>query len=162
VLMSQEFFVAGWLKRQHVLYMLSHMVIVPLIDFYATACDWVPEQGGPPEGLFWFVAVSYFNGLVIEMGRKLRPPAAEEEGVNAYSALWGPRAAVIAWLAAMVATAACAVLAAQAIGFLVPVTVWLSALLCAAVLVAWNFLRDLAPGGGKRIEVLSAVWTIGM
>jgi 4-hydroxybenzoate polyprenyltransferase len=162
VLMSQEFFVGGWLRKQHVLYMLSHMVIVPLIDFYATACDWVPAQGQPPEGLFWFVAVSYFNGLVIEMGRKLRSPADEEEGVNTYSALWGPRAAVLAWLAAMLATAACAVLAAQAIGFLVPVAVWLSALLCAAVYVAWGFLRDLAPGGGKRIEALSAVWTIGM
>ncbi len=161
-LMSREFFVGEWLKRRPVIYMLSHMAIVPLVDFYATACDWVPAQGRPPEGLFWFVAVSYFNGLVIEIGRKLRSPADEEEGVNTYSALWGPRVAVGIWLAAMTVTAACAVLAAQAVNFLIPVAVWLAALLLAAALVARQFLRDQAPGGGKRIEALSGLWTVGM
>src|SRR6266567_3876952 len=61
-LMSKEFFVAEWLKRRHVLYMVSHMAIVPLVDFYATACDWWPAGQGPPRGLGWFVATSYFNG----------------------------------------------------------------------------------------------------
>jgi 4-hydroxybenzoate polyprenyltransferase len=161
-LMSREFFVPGWLKARPVLYMLSHMVIVPLVDFYATACDWVPAQGHAPAGLFWFVAVSYFNGLVIEIGRKVRSPADEEEGVNTYSALWGPRGAIVAWLAALVATAACAVLAARAVDFLAPVTVWLAVLLTAAALVARGFLSGLAPGSGKRIEVLSGLWTVGM
>src|SRR5262245_47975727 len=52
VLMSKEFFVGEWLKRRHILYMLSHMVIVPLVDLYATACDWWPALGEPPPGLF--------------------------------------------------------------------------------------------------------------
>ena len=65
VLMSKEFFVADWLKKRHVLYMVSHMAIVPLVDFYATACDWRPAGDHPPPGLFWFVAVSYFNGTPI-------------------------------------------------------------------------------------------------
>src|SRR5436305_14666853 len=29
VLMSKEFFVAEWLKKRHILYMVSHMIIVP-------------------------------------------------------------------------------------------------------------------------------------
>ena len=33
----------GWLKRRPIVYMPSHMVIVPLVDLYATACD-----GGSP------------------------------------------------------------------------------------------------------------------
>jgi 4-hydroxybenzoate polyprenyltransferase len=123
VLMSKEFFVPGWLKARPIVYMLSHMVIVPMIDFYATACDWCPTLGRPPHGLFWFVATSYFNGLVIEIGRKVRAPADEEEGVNTYSALWGPRTAVLAWLGVMTATAACAVLGARAIDFAWPLAV---------------------------------------
>jgi 4-hydroxybenzoate polyprenyltransferase len=162
VLMSKEFFAPGWLKARPVVYMLSHMVIVPLIDLYATACDWWPALGRPPAGLFWFVVVSYFNGLVIEMGRKVRAPADEEEGVATYSALWGRRAAVLAWLGAMAATAACAVQAARAIDFVLPVAVWLGGLLATAALVARGFLRDPAPGRGKRIELLSGLWTIGM
>src|SRR5436305_7415046 len=99
-LMSKEFFVAEWLKRRHILYMLSHMAIIPLVDFYATACDWWPapaEGDGPartaPRGLIWFVVVSYFNGLVIEIVRKVRGPQDGEVGVNTYSAHWGMRKA---------------------------------------------------------------------
>ena len=43
------------------------MVIIPLVDLYATACDWWPTGEGAPSGLFWFLVVSYFNGMVIEM-----------------------------------------------------------------------------------------------
>ena len=39
-LMSREFFAPAWLQRRPVLYVGSHMVILPLIDLYATACEW--------------------------------------------------------------------------------------------------------------------------
>lgn len=162
ILMSKEFFVGEWLKARPIPYTLSHMVIVPLVDLYATACDWWPVLKRAPEGLFWFVAVSYFNGLVIEIGRKVRAPADEEEGVNTYSVLWGPRNAVLAWLAAMLATAGCAVMAAREIHFVVPVAVWLALLLTAGVTVARRYLA--APDGkrAKWIETLSGLWTLGM
>jgi 4-hydroxybenzoate polyprenyltransferase len=162
VLMSKEFFAAAWLKSRAVIYMLSHMVIVPLVDFYATACDWWPVQGRPPEGLFWFVAVSYFNGLVIEIGRKIRAPDDEEEGVTTYSVAWGRRTAVCVWLAVMAVTAACAVGAMAVIDFVVPVAVWLGALLLIAVAVAVQFLRSPVARSGKRIEVVAGLWTIGL
>jgi 4-hydroxybenzoate polyprenyltransferase len=162
VLMSKEFFVASWLKRRAVIYMLSHMVIVPLIDFYATACDWWPAQGDPPPGLFWFVVVSYFNGLVIEIGRKIRSPADEEEGVTTYSVAWGRRTAVVVWLAVMAATAVCAVCAMAVIDFAVPVAIGLGTMLAIAVLLGVRFLRALAPRGGKQIELFAGLWTIGL
>jgi len=162
VLMSKEFFAATWLKARPVVYMLSHMMIVPLVDLYATACDWWPVLGAPPHGLFWFVAVSYSNGLVIEIGRKIRAPADEEEGVSTYSAVWGARTAVFVWLGVLVVTAACAVVAVVPIGFVVPVAVWLGALLVVAVVIAWGFLRAPRPRRGKQIELLSGLWTIGM
>ena len=45
-LMTREFFAAAWLKRHPVVYMTSHMVILPLVDLYATACDWGVAGGG--------------------------------------------------------------------------------------------------------------------
>ena len=48
-LMTREFFVRRWLKKHPVVYMTSHMLILPLVDLYATACDWrVAGVTGPP------------------------------------------------------------------------------------------------------------------
>jgi 4-hydroxybenzoate polyprenyltransferase len=159
-LMSKEFFAGEWLRAHPIIYLLSHMMIMPLVDFYATACDWWPAGAGPPHGLEWFVAVSYCNGVVIEVGRKVRSPADEEAGVNTYSVLWGSRVAVAVWLGAMLLTAALAALAAYQIAFLVPVVVLLGVCLAAAAAVALHFLRGLAPKQGKHIEIISGVWTL--
>ena len=78
--------------------MVSHMAIMPLVDWFATGCDWVHAGGTMPPGLFWFLAASFCNGIVIELGRKIRSPGEEEAGVETYSVLWGPRIAVLAWL----------------------------------------------------------------
>jgi 4-hydroxybenzoate polyprenyltransferase len=162
VLMSKEFFAATWLKGRPITYMLSHMVIVPLVDLYATACEWWPTLGRPPDGLFWFVIVSYFNGLVIEIGRKIRAPADEETGVNTYSAVWGMRTAAFVWLGLLLLTAVCAVRAASDIDFAGPVAAWMGFLLVVGIVVVRQFLRRPATRSGKRIEVLSGLWTIGM
>jgi 4-hydroxybenzoate polyprenyltransferase len=161
-LMSKEFFVGEWLKKQHVLYMASHMIIVPIVDFYATACDWIPANAGAPPGLIMFVIVSYFNGVVIEVGRKVRAPQDEEEGVNTYTALWGRRTAIGVWLGAMLTTAVCAAIAASLIGFLVPVVVLLVVLLLIASLAAWLFLRAPDTRRAKRIETIAGVWSLLM
>jgi 4-hydroxybenzoate polyprenyltransferase len=158
-LMSKEFFVGHWLKQHPVPYLFSHMVIVPMIDFYATACDWWPLGAGAPAGLVWFVAASYSNGVVIEIGRKIRAPAEEEVGVNTYSALWGPRGAILAWFSALLVTATCAFLAAREIDFLLPVVVVLSILLLTMGVIAWRFLGE-PRNRSKWIENLSGLWMI--
>jgi 4-hydroxybenzoate polyprenyltransferase len=161
-LMSKEFFVAAWLKTRHVLYMVSHMAIVPLVDFYATACDWQPAGDVPPRGLFWFVAVSYTNGLVIEVGRKIRGPQDEEEGVNTYSRIWGMHNAARIWLGMMLATAVLAGIAASQIDFVIPVVGVLALLLVVAAVVVSRFLRDPVRTPGKRIETFAGIWTLSL
>ena len=90
---------------------------------------------------------------------ELRAPSEEELGVNTYSALWGPRGAILAWFSALLVTAACALLAAWQIDFLVPVAVVLTLLLLLAALVAWRFLTE-PRNRSKWIENLSGVWMI--
>jgi 4-hydroxybenzoate polyprenyltransferase len=161
-LMSVEFFAGEWLRRQPFLYMASHMAIMPLIDFYATACDWLPAGAGLLPGLAWFLLISYFNGMVIEIGRKIRAPADEEQGVETYSVVWGRQGAVAAWLAAMVVCAAFALAAAREIRFVAPVAGVLAVLLVAAIAVAATYLRAPHPGTGKRFELVSGLWTLAM
>lgn len=161
-LMSVEFFAGKWLRARPFLYMASHMAIMPLIDFYATACDWLPAGGELAPGLAWFLLISYFNGMVIEIGRKIRAPADEERGVETYSAVWGCRGAVLAWLAAMAVAAAFALAAAREIRFVLPVACVLAVLLAAAAALAIPYLKALQPGTGKRFELLSGVWTLAL
>lgn len=161
-LMSKEFFIHEWLKAHPITYMVSHMVIIPLVDLYATACDWWPVEAAPPHGLIWFLIVSYFNGMVIEIGRKIRAPQDEEKGVNTYSVLWGRTNAVLVWLGALAVTAVCAATAAHQIDFLGPATALLLILLSAAGLIALRFLNDPATKKAKWIETFSGIWTLLM
>jgi len=162
-IMSREFFVAEWLKARPSIYLASHMVIIPLIDLYATACDWlVAGLSLPPDGLYLFLLVSFFNGIVVEVGRKIRAPDDEERGVETYSTVWGLRRAIIVWLLAAVTTAVFAWLAARQIRFERPMWWLLVALLIACAAIAIRFLRRPAKGAGKAIEAASGVWTLVM
>jgi len=161
-LMSKEFFIGDWLRERPITYMFSHMLILPLVDLYATACEWWPTGAGAPPGLTWFLIVSYFNGIALEIGRKVRAPADEEEGVKTYTVLWGRNKAVAAWLGALSVTAACAAAAARDIDFFGPVAVLLVMLLVTAVWVAARFLRSPIPARAKPIEAFSGLWTLLM
>jgi 4-hydroxybenzoate polyprenyltransferase len=160
-LMSNEFFVREWLKARPVTYLWTHMFIMPIVDLYATACDWVPAgEKLPPPGLFWFLAASFCNGIVIEFGRKIRAPADEENGVQTYSFLWGRSTAVLAWLGMMLATATCATLAAWRIGFTIPVAAGTGMIFLLGLAAGANFLRSPRPGNGRRFELLAGIWTL--
>jgi 4-hydroxybenzoate polyprenyltransferase len=162
-LMSKEFFARRWLKARPVTYMVTHMAIMPLVDLYTTSCDWVPTGAArPPHGLLWFLLVSFFNGMVVEIGRKIRSPQDEEEGVETYSFLWGRRTAVVTWLAVIACTAGCAYVAALRIGFARPVFTVLLILFCAATAAGFYFLQGAVPKRGKLIEATAGVWSLLM
>ena len=161
-LMTKEFFVSRWLKAHPVIYLLSHMFIMPLIDFYVTAFDWLVARVPPPAGLFWFLAVSFVNGIVIEVGRKIRASEDEERGVETYTVLWGRRAAPLVWLGAVLATGGLGVAAAAQIHFTLPGELLLGALAAAAAWSALTFLRRPTHAASKAIELMSGVWTLGM
>ena len=116
----------------------------------------------PPPGLIWFLIVSYFNGIVIEIGRKLRAPQDEEPGVQTYTAIWGRRTAVFAWLAALGLTALFAWTAAWQIQFAIPVSCLLVVLLSVAAWIAWRFLAKPETKRAKWFELMSGVWTLLM
>ncbi|HEX6053255.1 MAG TPA: UbiA family prenyltransferase [Gemmatimonadaceae bacterium] len=163
-LMTKEFWVKEWLASRPLTVLWSHMLIMPLIDLYATACDWLAAGAFAPPGLglAWFLVASFFNGMVVEIGRKIRSSTDEETGVQTYSAVWGPRRAVAGWLFVMALTTGFAVLAAHAVGATWVVLGILGALALVAIGESVRFLRAMRPGQGKRLETLSGIWTIAM
>jgi 4-hydroxybenzoate polyprenyltransferase len=161
-LMTKEFFVSDWLKRHPVVYMATHMLIMPFIDFYVTAFDWLVAGGGPPRGLGWFLSVSFFNGTVVEIGRKIRAPQDEEHGVETYSVLWGVRGSAFAWLAAMMLTAISSLFAAGYIHFVIADSFVLAALLLTAAVIAIAYIRAPQTTHARRVEMMSGLWTLCM
>jgi 4-hydroxybenzoate polyprenyltransferase len=161
-LMSCEFFARDWLRARPVVYLFSHMGIMPLVDWYATGCDWVPAQGAMPAGLFWFLVASFCNGIVIELGRKIRAPEQEEPGVQTYSVLWGRGGATAAWLAAMAATLGCAIMAARRIDFAPATAGVLGLLLAGGLVLTLAFARTNSGRLAKGIESYSGIWTLAL
>jgi 4-hydroxybenzoate polyprenyltransferase len=163
LLMQREFFAARWLRDRPIAYIATHMTIVPLIDLYATACDWrVAGLHHPPAALSWFLLVSLCNGFVIELGRKIRAPMDEEDGVQTYTSLWGAHGATLAWMAALASAGVCALVAARPVAMTLPLAAALFALLGLCVAAARRFVSAPLPASGKRFEALSWLWTVSM
>ena len=161
-LMTKEFFVPEWLKKRPMIYMFSHMVIMPLIDGYTTGLDWISVGKVPPRGVEIFLIVSFFNGIVIEMGRKIRSPKSEETGVETYSALYGPVNATVLWFGSMVITFVTAVIACTFTGFGKTGLILLIITLLYCIIPGILFLKTGEQKYAKRIENAAGIWTIGM
>jgi hypothetical protein len=159
-LMAAEFFAPEWLKARPLLYLVSHMLIMPLIDLFVTATEWLARAGTPPAGLWLFLLLSFANGCVLEIGRKIYAPENERLGVETYSALLGPRTATVLWSAAL--TVAFVLLVAVGFAIGAPRLVGLVGALALAACVAgaWMFLRVPDPAGQKRLDTLSGLWVL--
>lgn len=161
-LMGVEFFIPTWLKNHPLAYLWTHMLIMPLIDLFATACDWLQLSYSPPDGLTWFLVVSFFNGVIIEIGRKTWAPEQEIQGVESYSSCWGIQRAILAWLGAVIAAFVCACVVAMEIGFFFPVFIVLALLALVASSLTLEFIHRPTSKLAKRLDNFSGIWVIGL
>lgn len=155
--MTAEFGVAEWLKARPVLYLLSHMAIMPLIDLLLTGLEWLPF-GGPASGLTLFLALSFVNGCVLEIGRKLWSPENEIAGVETYSGLWGTRKAARIWGACVLLSYALLLGVGAATGVL-----WISAVLggigvAICLLSAARYARSPTEKAEKHMDTIAGLW----
>jgi 4-hydroxybenzoate polyprenyltransferase len=157
-LMTKEFFVREWLRAHLGAYLVTHMLVMPMIDAYTTGIDWLVAGRHAPEGLPWFLAATFANGVLVEIGRKLRAPGDEREGVDSYTRAWGVRAAPMAWLVILFAAASVVTIAARSTG-----AAGLSAAIAfpAAALLAIPAVRFVATGddrAARQVELTSGLW----
>lgn len=158
-LMTREFFVRDWLRVRPVPYLLSHMVVMPLLFLYASSVDWLAAGAGAPRQLGVFLAAVFASGLALEIGRKVRAPGEERPGVETYSGHWGERTAAIIWVAAVVVGGTLVAVAGAQMR-----SAWTPRLaLVATLLVAFAALPALrgAPGrSGRRVELAGGLWNL--
>lgn len=164
-LMTKEFFAPQALKARPVLYMVSHMAVMPLIDLYGTAADWMPAGVAPGGahggGLAAFLLLSLANGVSLEIARKAWAPEDEREGVETYSKLWGVKTAGY-WAAA-------AMFAGLALSAYVHVETgahpaFLAGLLIVAAMGMFSAIEYAAEGTRKsaqRLELMAGIYVLG-
>ena len=159
-LMTREFFVRDWLRRHAAAYLVTHMAIMPFIDFYTTGLDWWLAGAAPPRGLWLFLAVTFLNGMVVEIGRKVRAPGDEREGVDTYTQAWGVRAAPIVWTVMLVASALTAIAALGHVSArpVLVIALGAAALVCVATGVA--FTLEPERGRARRVELAGQLWPL--
>ena len=162
LLMGKEFFVADWLKKHQFWYVTSHMLIIPLIDIYASGYDWYLNGNPAPFGLVYFFGVSFFNGVVLEVGRKIRAPHDEKPGVQTYSTMLGLKKSVYLWIIVLFATLILALLAAEFANLPTGVYLALATYFVLTLLASVRFLKNPTSKAAKTIEIASGAWTILM
>lgn len=155
--MSFEFGARDWLRERLAFYMVSHMAIMPLIDLLLTGIEWVPHAR-PASGLWVFLALSFVNGCVLELGRKIWAPESEREGVESYSAIWGPKKAIAIWGGFVALAFALLLGLGWLLGALIPIAVigFVGVLACLRILR--DFRRAPTPQAEKRVDMISGLW----
>lgn len=159
-LMTKEFFVGDWLRRRPTLYLISHMLIMPMIDAYSTGLDWLVEGRHPRSGIWLFLVITFLNGTLLEIGRKIRAPEDEREGVDTYTHVWGLRRAPQIWLLVLAAAAVLVGSAAAAIGTAVATGLLLLLLTPLTGYAAIRFLKSPTPRTARGIDRAAGLWTL--
>jgi hypothetical protein len=157
-LMTVEFFAPEWLTARPILYLLSHMMIMPLIDLLVTAFEWLARGAGPPSGLWLFLVLSFVNGCVLEIGRKIYVPASERLGVETYSQLWGIPTAIMVWCGCLAISAVLLGLVGLRLDAFWPVGCIAAVALVGAVAIAVRFLRTPSASAQKHLDLVAGLW----
>jgi hypothetical protein len=147
VLMRIEFGFGAWLQRHLVCYAISHNPIVALLALFlwgASGAGW--------SGTYWlYVAAVSTGSLAFEIGRKLRLPAEEIDGVESYSSVLGRgKAAGLLVLIRLITVGLLAGLAWTLGGSLGP-------LLLLAAIAAVGFLPLRKDLGAKAVEGVASL-----
>lgn len=82
--MTKDYGIPVLLKRYPIAYVLSQLTIVLFVALHITAFSWGGNRT-PNPSLVYFVLFTYFNGAAIIVGRKMKAPAEEREGLFTYS-----------------------------------------------------------------------------
>jgi 4-hydroxybenzoate polyprenyltransferase len=122
--------------------------------------QWLPRAGTPPAGLWLFLALSFVNGCVLEIGRKLYGRENERPGVETYSALLGPRRAALAWSACSILAYGLLLGVGDAVAALVPVAIIGAAALAATLTCAARYAAR--PDGRMQglVDTMAGLWVL--
>lgn len=160
--MHHEFYNASWLKQHPVIYLFSHMLIMPLIGLGVLIASPLSIELLFDIALWPIYALTFMTGLLLEIGRKLRAVKDEEAGVETYTVLWGGNAVII-WLGILIGNALLAGFIASQLDLLIMGIVICGTFIMVSLLFVGLFMNHYGQSSamsGKVFELLSSAWIL--
>jgi hypothetical protein len=162
LLMAKEFFCGEWLEKRMVLYAITHQLVTPISMLWICSVSISPSY--PSLDIWGFLLTALFCTFSYEIGRKIRAPKDEKEGVDSYTKSIGLRMAPIVTAFLFLGAAGVPVFWFEQIGLVEGLTNGLLVangivlLLCAGV--CGLFVHDPQKKWAKSIEGGAAVMTL--
>ncbi|MCI5058391.1 MAG: UbiA family prenyltransferase [Flavobacteriales bacterium] len=158
IIMSKEFFVKEWLTKNQIFYVGSHMVIVPLVDLLASSSDWLLNTGEAPKHLWILLLISYANGLVLEIGRKIKAPENEES--NSYTGKLGISKSIGLLQLFLIITLIIGFVAVYFAQFHWVIVTPLLLMATIVLISSTSFKKKPSVKGSKKVEIVTGLWTL--
>lgn len=160
ILMLKEFFIRNWLKRHFLIYVSTHMLIMPLLALlvFSFATGRYPWQA---PGWFWLYSlVGFFVAFNWEVSRKIRAPGDEIEGLDSYTKQFGTYGAAYLVLFIRIIDTGLVTLVAIHLGLSAWFYVWLFALflVCMIGFVHYRFWTTSATA--RRLEIYAGIYIV--
>lgn len=159
-LMHHEFFVKEWLSRHPLIYTFLHMLVLLCVDVFITSCHWLSNHLVPSPTLLTFYATSFFLGLVLEIGRKVKSPAEDFKGSNSYTNLLGAKTAITVFFTAVLACSAFAFLTVSQSSDILNFVSFIFPSFALCFLTGVFFLAHQDKNSASRIETASALFVL--
>jgi 4-hydroxybenzoate polyprenyltransferase len=102
------------------------------------------------------------NGIVLELGRKIKTPEKESEGVLTYTSMLGPKKAVYLWWFVLFITLVLSIMASHYAGYGEMAFIILGTIFVLCALPAISYLSKPNDKAAKWLEITSGIWTISM
>lgn len=102
------------------------------------------------------------NGIVLEIGRKIRNPSDEKIGVETYSYLLGVKKATRLWIFILFVSWLLSIAASYYAGYGILAYIILTAILMLSCIPAVLFMNNMTSKRAKAMELTSAGWTVAM
>jgi 4-hydroxybenzoate polyprenyltransferase len=159
--MTKEFFVPEWLNGHQAVYMLSHMIIMVLFHLFII----IYQFRGLPRGnygiyIFIYLIIGFLNGMCGEIGRKIRAPEDEENGVITYSKIWGIKKSVFIFVFIQITNFLLCIITAVKINSLFITAGFLGTAAVVTLIKASEFIKNKK--NGDIFEKLSGVWILAV
>lgn len=160
VLMLKEFFVRDWLKRHFLVYVCSHMFVMPLLAMLVFSFATGRFLWQAP-GWYWLYAfVGFFVAFTWEISRKLRAPEEEIDGVDSYTKLFGTYGAAYLVLVIRVIDTGLVTVVAHHLRLSVWFYAWLLMLFLVCLVGFFQYRFWTSPASARRMETYAGFYIV--
>jgi len=160
LLMLKEFFIPNWLKRHFLIYVSTHMLIMPLLAVLVFSFATGRYSWDAPVWFWIYSLVGFFVAFNWEVSRKIRAPEDEVDGLDSYTKLFGTYGAAYLVLFIRIVDTGLVALVAIHLGLSAWFYVWLLVLFLVCMIGFVQYRFWTTPATARRLETYAGLYIV--